>query len=134
MAFFNIDANQRFPNPPTPQPISAGAIYEATSRYVVPAGVANGATVQMVPLPARSRVVGVTAAAVGQATTIQVGDALDTDRYITNGAVAAGAVTRTNAATAFGFTNLSATTLDIVFGATPTAGGTIFVTVFYVIE
>lgn len=134
MAFFLINANTTFPNPPTPQPISAGTVYEATAKFTVPTGQANASVVQMIPIPARGRVVGVSAAAVGSAATFSVGDGDDDDRYITSGAVAAGAVARTNVATAFGYSYTTADTLDVKFGATPTAGGIVYLTIHYVIE
>lgn len=136
MAFFLVDPILGFPNPPNPQPISAGVIYEATAKYTVPASPpANGSVTAMVPLPARARVVAVAVAAVGSAATVAVGDVNDDDRYITSGAVSAGAVARINTATAFGY-NFPATggTVDVKWGATPTAGGIVYTSVHYVIE
>jgi hypothetical protein len=134
MAFFLIDANKPFPSPPTAQPISAGVVYETTSKYVLPDAAVSGDVIPMIPVPARARVFEVTVGALAQAATVAVGDGVDPDRYITSGAVAAGAVARTNAATAFGYVYPAADTLDIVLGATPTDGGTVYLSARYVIE
>jgi hypothetical protein len=134
MAFFYIDANKPMPDPPTPQPISAGAVYEATAKFLIPNGQASGSVVKMIPVPARARVVEVIAAAVDQASTVAVGDDGDDDRYIASAAITAGVVSRLNKAVGIGFNYAAADTIDIKFGATPTAGGTVFLTVLYVIE
>ena len=134
MAFFLIDANKPFPSPPNPQPISAGVVYETTSKFVLPDSAVSGNVFPMIPLPARARVVDVSLACVAQGATVAVGDGDDPDRYITSGAVAAGAVARTNVATAFGYNYPKADTLDIVLGATPTDGGTVYLSARYVIE
>lgn len=136
MAFFLIDANKPFPSPPNPQPISAGVVYESTAKYVVPATPpANGSVTPMIPLPARARVIGASIAAVGSAVTAALGDTADDDRYITSGAISAGALARTNTATAFGY-NVPAGggTVDIKWGAAPTAGGIVYTHVSYVLE
>lgn len=134
MAFFYIDRNATLPNPTTPQPISAGVVYESTAQYDLDNAAVSGDVIPMVPLPARARVCAVTVAAVGQAATVAVGDGDDPDRYITSGAVAAGAVARINAATAFGYSYQASDTVDVTLGATPVDGGSIFLTVLYVIE
>jgi hypothetical protein len=134
MAFFYIDANAPLPNPATPQPISAGAIYEATARFVVPAGQADASVVKMVPVPPRARVVEAIVSTQGQAATVAVGDGEDDDRYIASAAVTAGQVSRLNRATGVGFNYIDADTIDIKFGAAPTAGGIVLLTVLYVIE
>lgn len=134
MAFFLIDANKPFPSPANPQPISAGVVYEATAKYVLPSSVAAGNVIQLVPLPARARVVDVIAAAQGQATTMAIGDGDDPDRYITSGAVSSGAVARLNTAVGRDYRYPVADTIDAVLGGTPVAGGIILVTVLYVIE
>lgn len=134
MAFFLIDANKPFPSPPNAQPISAGVVYETLSKFVLDNAAVSGDVIPMIPLPARARVVDVSAACVAQGATIAVGDGDDPDRYVSSGAVAAGAVVRTNVATAFGYRYPAADTIDVVLGATPTDGGTIYVSARYVIE
>jgi hypothetical protein len=139
MAFFFHDlplaAGKQPLNPAWPVEISAGTMHESMARFTIPAGTPNGAVIQMVPLPPRTRVLDVIAGAVGQAATFAVGDGDDVDRYITSAAVAAGAVTRMNAATGFGYNyGAAGDTIDIVFGALPTAGGIVYVSVRYVYE
>lgn len=132
MSFFKISANGAFPSPPNPQPISAGQIMETCAEFTVPTGQANGSTVQMIPLPARARVVE-TIVAASASTTLTVGDGDDVDRYITSTAVTA--PVRSNAATAFGYNYGDAgDTVDIVFGALPTVGTVIRLTALYVYE
>ncbi len=135
MAFFLIDANKPFPSPPSAQPISAGVTYESTAKYVVPATPpANGSVTPMIPLPARARVISASIAAVGSGITAALGDVNDDDRYITSGAVSAGAIARTNTATAFGYNLPAAGTVDVKWGAAPAAGGSVYTHVTYVIE
>jgi len=132
MAFFKIVAGQPFPNPYAPQPISAGQIMETCSEFTVPNGQANGSVVQMIPLPPRARVVETVIAASASAT-VAVGDGDDVDRYITSTAVTT--PVRSNAATAFGYNYGDAgDTIDITFGALPTAGTVIRLTALYVYE
>lgn len=134
MAFFLIDANKPFPSPPNAQPISAGVVYETTSKFVLDNAAVSGDVIPMIPVPARARVVELIAGCIAQGATIAVGDGVDPDRYVTSGAVAAAAVVRTNAATAFGYVYPAADTIDVVLGATPTDGGTLYVSAKYVIE
>lgn len=132
MSFFKISANGAFPSPPNPQPISAGQVMETCAEFTVPNGQANGSVVQMIPLPARARVIETIVAASGS-TTLVVGDGDDPDRYITTGAVTT--PVRSNAATAFGYNYGDAgDTIDITFGATPTQGVVIRLTALYVYE
>lgn len=134
MAFFEIDANKPFPSPPIPQPISAGVVYEATAKYTLQAGAASGNVIPMVPVPARARVVDVIVAATVQATTLSVGDGDDDDRYVTSGAVAAGAIVRLNSGVSRSYNYPAADTIDIKLGGTPVAGGVVELTVQYVME
>lgn len=134
MAFFEIDANKPFPSPPIPQAISAGVVYEATAKYVLQAGAAAGNVIPMVPVPARARVVDVIVAATGQATTLSVGDGDDDDRYVTSGAVAAGAIVRLNSGVSRDYNYPTGDTIDIKLGGTPVAGGVVLLTVQYVQE
>lgn len=134
MAFFEIDANKPFPSPPTPQPISAGVVYEATAKYTLQAGVAAALVVPMVPVPARARVVDVIVTAAAQSTTLTVGDGDDDDRYVTSGAVASGAIVRMNSGVGAEYNYTAADTIDIKLGGTPVAGGIVYLKVLYVIE
>lgn len=142
MAFFYDElprpAGARPRNPLFPVEISAGTVHETCIKYTIPTGTAAGAVVELVPLPPRARVVDVVAGALGSAATFAVGDGVDPARYITSAAVAAGAVTRMNAATGFGFSYVAGDTVDIVFApgpaAAPTAGGVVFLHVRYVYE
>ena len=134
MAFFYIDPAKPFPDPPNPQPISAGVVYEATAVRVLDNAVVDTNVLQMVPLPARARVVELILACETQGATLAVGDGDDPDRYITSAALAAGAVSRTSRSIGMGYRYATADTIDILFGATPTDGGTVKLTVLYVIE
>lgn len=123
-----------FPDPPYPQKISAGVVYEVTTILTLPNDAADTNVFPMVPVPKGARVVEIIVAAETQGATIAVGDGDDPDRYIASGAVAAGAVARLSRSIGIGYRYAAADTIDILLGATPTDGGTVKMTVLFVVE
>lgn len=123
-----------FPDPATPQRISAGVVHEVTTVLTLPNDAADTNVFQMVPVPKGARVVEIIVSCETQGATIAVGDGDDPDRYIASGAISAGAVARLSRSLGMGYRYTADDTIDILFGATPTDGGTVKMTVLFVQE